>query len=114
MCQSRGSQPNYQNINIAASASAADTGTPNRGQTHWVPSGMPRCGDEYVDFSCHALVQITPPTPTSKWRNDTFFFCSTFCRQRFAQAPDEFLTVRDIRDDSIRNGGSHAAAQPHD
>lgn len=94
MNQSMGSQPAYHNIVSAAAASAAGAGTPERGQIHWIPSGLPRNGDEYVDVTCHGLVRITPQTPTLKWHDDNFFFCSTCCLQRFAQAPDESLTAR--------------------
>lgn len=65
-------------------------------QLHWIPSGMPRRGDEYVDVSCQAPIRITPQTPRATWRNDTYFFCSDACRRRFAQAPDALLTARGV------------------
>ncbi len=103
MSRSKGSQAVYQNTKTAASASAAGAAMSDCVQSHWTPAGMPRCGDQFVDVSCHGVVRITPQTPRLKWRNDTFFFCSTFCRQRFAQTPDEILTARDVRSDSICN-----------
>lgn len=94
MSQSKGSQPAYQNIISAAAAAAVGAGTPERGQTHWIPSGIPRNGDEYIDVACYGLVRIAPQTLTLKWQDDDFYFCSAFCRQRFAQAPCESLIAR--------------------
>ncbi len=94
MYQLKGSQPSHQNTLPAVVVSAAAAGAHDCGQAHWIPSGVPRTGDEYLDFSCHEIVRITPHTPSLIWRDDTFFFCSSFCQQRFAQAPDEFLMAR--------------------
>lgn len=103
MSQSKDSQAVYQNTKTAASASAVDAAMSDCAQLHWVPAGMLRRGDQFVDVSCHGIVRITLQTPRLKWRNDTFFFCSTFCRERFARAPDEILTAHDVCNDSICN-----------
>jgi len=103
MSQSKGSQAVYQNTKTAASASAAHAAMSDCAQLHWIPAGMPRCGDQLVDVSCHGIVRITLQTPRLKWRDDTFFFCSTLCRERFARAPDEFLTAHDVDNGSICN-----------
>ncbi|NIO42884.1 MAG: hypothetical protein GTO41_23655 [Burkholderiales bacterium] len=89
MTRSTGSPTTHQGADTEASGPANRVSILE--QTHWIPSGAARCGDEFVDFSCHEVVRITPQTPTSTWRDDTFFFCSSFCRQRFVRAPDEFL-----------------------
>lgn len=70
---------------------------PSKDLLHWIPSGIPRRGDEYVDVSCRAVVRITPQTLRATWRNDTYFFCSATCLRRFLQAPDALLTVRGVR-----------------
>jgi hypothetical protein len=103
MNQSTGSQFTHQYISSAASVSA--------GRTHWSPSGVPRYGDEFLDFSCHELVRLTPQTPMLEWCDDKLFFCSTSCRQRFVHSPEKFLAMRVLRDDVSRNGNNRAEAQ---
>ena len=72
--------------------------------------GWPHTGDICMDLACHDLVRLTPRTPRFHWRGDTFFFCSSFCRQRFAISPDAYLAVSGNHEHAACTGGKNAAA----
>lgn len=50
--------------------------------------------DEYVDLVCHHAVAVQNETASARWREDTYFFCSPFCRQRFRAEPSAFVPAQ--------------------
>lgn len=75
-----------------------------------LPPGRPHPGEECIDLVCHDVVRLSPETPRIRWGDDTFFFCSTFCRRRFAVSPAAHLAGSANYEHSTCTGGKNAAA----
>jgi YHS domain-containing protein len=65
---------------------------------HSALRGLPLTGDELIDLTCYNVVQVQRNTSRLQCGDDTFYFCSPFCRHRFADALKAFVPVRDHND----------------
>jgi len=71
----------------------------------------PAIDDAYVDLVCHDSVVLHRDTASTEWCEDTYFFCSPFCRQRFRATPSAFVPPRGQSIHSqIPTRGFHATA----
>jgi YHS domain-containing protein len=69
--------------------------------THSALRGLPLTGDELIDLTCHDVVRVQRNTSRLQCGDDTFYFCSPFCRHRFAVALEAFVPLRDHNDQSV-------------
>ncbi len=65
---------------------------------HSALRGLPLTGDELIDLTCYDVVRVKRKTSRLQCGDDTFYFCSPFCRHRFAVALKAFVPVRDRND----------------
>ncbi len=73
--------------------------------------GAPDRGGVFVDLVCRGIVRHRADTLTVAWDQNTYYFCSSICRRRFAAAPQAFAPRRGaIGDDIVDSGDNHAAA----
>ena len=55
-------------------------------------------GDELIDLTCYDVVRVQHDTSRLQCGDDTFYFCSPFCRHRFTVALEAFVPVRSHND----------------
>ncbi len=66
-----------------------------------------------VDLACCDMVQVRQSTERLRWAGDTFYFCSSFCRHRFATAPTTFVPMQDRNGEISGAWDDHVTAVPH-
>lgn len=60
---------------------------------HSALRGLPLTGDELIDLTCYDVVRVQRDTSRLQCGDDTIYFCSPFCRHRFAVALATFVPV---------------------
>ena len=78
---------------------------------HFLVAAATATGESVIDHVCHDVVQVRDSALQRQWNEDTFYFCSPFCRRRFDAEPTTYLLApNDERDASACCGNDHATA----
>lgn len=80
---------------------------------HLALRGLPLTGDELIDLTCYDVVRIQRDTWRLQCGDDTFYFCSPFCRHRFAVALEALIPVREHSDQLCAPETTIRQLKPH-